>query len=477
MSGFLVVGEVTGVKLYVKDGGMVCEHCRSTVRSALLELRFVHSAALCSRRGQPSGSLDCFELEVDDDVRHQLAEAKASIAERVGWAGYSCTERSITLAPPPSDTLVAAGKLLATAAGILVLAGALKLALGYDFLSVIPSIDSTLTLGALFAAGLMTSVHCMGMCGSLTLAASLAATERRSALQPLLFNLGRLVSYTAFGALAGAVGSVFKLASWASGALMMAAAMLMLLMALQLGGALRMPSVRLPAVLKQVPAVAGPFALGLFNALMPCGPLQAMQLYALASGSALMGAASMAAFCLGTVPLLLGFGLVSNLAKGRARGIMQTAGAGLMLVLSVGMLYRGALSCGLVPQQQGVQSFEGYVAAAVAPDSSVQEAAFELEFSGYQDLLLQAGVPARITIRADAGRLTGCNNALQIPEWDVEQELHAGDNIIEFTPAKAGVYRYSCWMNMLDSTIAVVEDIDRPVLPASTEESGGPSDE
>ena len=57
----------------------------------------------------------------------------------------------------------------------------------------------------------------------------------------------------------------------------------------------------------------GPFIVGLLNGLMPCGPLQAMQLYALGTGSFLMGAASMFVFSLGTVPLMFGFGALSSL--------------------------------------------------------------------------------------------------------------------------------------------------------------------
>lgn len=477
MCWFAGLSEVVGVKLYVTVEGMFCEHCHSTVRSALRALPFVESAELYAPRGRLPRSPSCFELEVPAGTQQRLPEAKAAIARAVEQAGYSSSQRWVTAAPPAPRSLAAAGRLLAVAACIVILAGALKLVLGYDFLSVIPTIDSTLSLGALFLTGLMTSVHCMGMCGSLTLAATLGAGQRRSAKQPLLFNLGRLASYTAVGALAGAVGGVFSLSAWAGGVLMMAAAVLMLAMALSVGGVVRVRP-KLPAFFSCLPAAGGPFALGLMNALMPCGPLQAMQLYALASGSALMGALSMAAFCLGTIPLLLGFGLASNLVKGRARDVMQTIGAGLMLVLAAGMLYRGALGCGILPQQPApAQTFDSYITASVAADGSIQEAAFELGFSGYQDVLLQSGVPARITIHADSGHLTGCNNALQVPAWGIAQELHEGSNVIELAPQEPGVYSYSCWMNMLSNTIVVVEDLENPVIPAGTEQSGGSFDE
>lgn len=51
-----------------------------------------------------------------------------------------------------------------------------------------------------------------------------------------------------------------------------------------------------------------PFFVGLLNGLMPCGPMQSMQIIALGSGNPVSGAAAMLMFSLGTVPLMLGFG-------------------------------------------------------------------------------------------------------------------------------------------------------------------------
>lgn len=61
----------------------------------------------------------------------------------------------------------------------------------------------------------------------------------------------------------------------------------------------------------------GPFLLGLVNGLMPCGPLQAMQVYAVATGSAAADALSLFAFCLGTVPLMFVAGSVIAALKAR----------------------------------------------------------------------------------------------------------------------------------------------------------------
>jgi plastocyanin len=45
-----------------------------------------------------------------------------------------------------------------------------------------------------------------------------------------------------------------------------------------------------------------------------------------------------------------------------------------------------------------------------------------------------------------------------IPEYDIEYQFQPGENIIEFTPDKTGIFSYSCWMGMIRSTITVVEN-------------------
>ena len=48
-------------------------------------------------------------------------------------------------------------------------------------------------------------------------------------------------------------------------------------------------------------------------------------------------------------------------------------------------------------------------------------------------------------IHVDKKYLTGCNNKIELKEFNIEKELVVGDNIIEFTPTKEGTYTYTCW--------------------------------
>jgi len=85
----------------------------------------------------------------------------------------------------------------------------------------------------------------------------------------------------------------------------------------------------------------GPLLVGLLNGFMPCGPLQAMQLYALGTGSFIAGATSMFMFSLGTVPLMFGLGAISSIAGGKFTQKMMRISAVLVIVLGVVMFNRG----------------------------------------------------------------------------------------------------------------------------------------
>ena len=61
-------------------------------------------------------------------------------------------------------------------------------------------------------------------------------------------------------------------------------------------------------------------------------------------------------------------------------------------------------------------------------------------------------------IHVDKKYLTGCNNKIELKEFNIEKELVVGDNIIEFTPTKEGTYTYTCWRNMIKNNITVIDN-------------------
>jgi sulfite exporter TauE/SafE len=167
--------------------------------------------------------------------------------------------------------------------------------------------------GTAFLAGLVTSVHCAGMCGPLACALMPAVKEDADPqVVSSTYHLTRLAGYTVLGALAGGVGR-WPIALLGSDALRYLPWLLVLFfVAIAFRFDQRLPRVpvlgraygALLARLRSGSRVQAAAALGLATPLLPCGPLYFLLSLALLSGSALHGAETLLAFGLGTVPLL-----------------------------------------------------------------------------------------------------------------------------------------------------------------------------
>ena len=177
-------------------------------------------------------------------------------------------------------------------------------------------------------AGLLGGVHCVGMCGGIVAAFSFRAGG--AAPGPglhLAYNLGRVLSYTLFGALAGALGGSLEIAKFlpVQTLLYVLAQVVMILLGLYLAGLSQSVLVfeRAGSVLwravkplfqKLLPVRSVPQAVvaGMAWGWLPCGLVYSVLVSALAAASATSGAALMLAFGLGTLPNLLGMGLFAR---------------------------------------------------------------------------------------------------------------------------------------------------------------------
>jgi hypothetical protein len=216
----------------------------------------------------------------------------------------------------------------------------------------------------------------------------------------------------------------------------------------------------------------GPLYVGLLNGLMPCGPLQAMQLYALSTGSPVNGALSMFAFALGTFPLTAFFGAVSSFLTGRFTKRLTTAAACLIAVMGLAMTGYGWNLSGLSPITldflTGIGGSSSQNTASTTPqtgngnalpavENGCQIVESVLQPGRYPAITVQAGIPVKWTITAPQGSVNGCNNRMFIREYGIEHRFKTGENLIEFMPERTGRFSYSCWMGMIRSRITVVE--------------------
>ncbi|MFZ4764225.1 MAG: sulfite exporter TauE/SafE family protein [Roseimicrobium sp.] len=169
------------------------------------------------------------------------------------------------------------------------------------------------TAGA-FLAGLVTSVHCVGMCGPLACAWAVGKADASAnfARDTAAYHAAKLCSYAVVGALAGALGTMpLRLFQHGSGALL--PWLLVLMFAFVAFGLerwvpkpafLSLPMARVRGWAFQLKSLSRALLLGFATPLLPCGPLYLMFALAMANGSAAKGAQFAAAFGLGTLPLL-----------------------------------------------------------------------------------------------------------------------------------------------------------------------------
>ena len=425
-------------KKYVKIDGIHCEHCIDTITNELLKNKNIKDVIIKNNIAHISYNNKLTNKEIIDTI--------TSI-------DYITKNEYISDNLKDLDSKISIIEFIIILLALLLVWFIINKIFGYNIFNVIPNIDSNITYGMLFITGILTSIHCISMCGAINLVA--VYDTNKNYKRPLLYNLGRVISYTLIGGLVGLIGSIFTLSNIANGIVILIASLIMLLMSFNMLGIIdfKLPFKRIRIKRKTRNA----FVVGLLNGLMPCGPLQAMQVYALSTGSFIKGALSMFLFSLGTVPLMLMVGVIYNLVKGNGKIIINKIASVLILILSLVMLNRGLSTLG-INFNKVFTDYDNYTKSVIKDD--YQEVRFDLEYNDYEDVIVQKGVPVKMIIHVDKKYLTGCNSELELKDFNKKVKLEVGDNVIEFTPENTGTYTYTCWMNMIKNNIKVVDDIN-----------------
>ncbi|KAF0222710.1 MAG: heavy metal transport/detoxification [Erysipelotrichaceae bacterium] len=343
--------------------------------------------------------------------------------------------------------------------------------------NVFPEAKAGMSFGVLFVIGILTSVHCVAMCGGINLSQCVPQKVEigtkggiNNLMPSVLYNAGRVVSYTIIGGVVGALGSVVSFSGPAKGIVAIGASIFMVIMGinmLNIFPGLRKFNPRMPKVFARLigkekgVSKNRPFYVGLLNGLMPCGPLQAMQLYALSTGDPIKGALSMLVFSLGTVPLMFGLGALRSFLSKQFTAKMMQVSAVLVIVLGFAMFQTGMAVSGIQLPSFSVSNLFNFgegssddVVAEVV--DGVQIVTSEVYSGSYEPITVKAGIPVKWTIHVGARQLTGCNYRFLIRSLGIEYQLEEGDNVIEFTPTKTGKLSYNCWMGMIRSYVNVI---------------------
>ena len=230
-------------------------------------------------------------------------------------------------------------------------------------------------LTVMFGLGLVSSLHCVQMCGPLVIGFSLPLGDRGRAEQLLAhgaYQTGRIITYSTLGGLAGLAGQSLRLVgdlagienlvTIISGGLMVLAGLLMLELVpssrLNRFDLVRHMSHLLRPLGRRIssPDAGSKFLLGLFLGLLPCGLIYAALIRAISTGGVVAGALTMAAFGMGTAGSLLLLGIGSSTLLGRwASGARWGKQSWSPRVTGVSVLLLGAflLYRGLIPHLPG----------------------------------------------------------------------------------------------------------------------------
>ncbi len=338
------------------------------------------------------------------------------------------------------------------------------------------------------AAGVST---CLAMVGGLVLGLSASFAARRAArgeetgaataLRPtLVLVLGRIVGYAVFGAALGAVGASLTMPPLLTAALMIGVALVMTILGTRLTGV----SPRIAGWSPTLPMGVGSrlglgrdaggtaysdtraATLGALTFVLPCGFTQAVQIYALSTGSPAFAAALLATFALGTAPGLLALAGLPVVVPSAARPtLLRLVG---VMVLGFALLN---LTAGLRLSGIGLPSLAGIAYAAPLPGTltavGVQAITTYQDADGYSpaNIVIYAGYPTIWTIQSST--TATCAASLWAPGVDIRARLEKGENTFELPPLQAGTLNYTCAMGMYAGRITVVDP------PAAEAGSGG----
>ncbi len=335
------------------------------------------------------------------------------------------------------------------------------------------------------AAGVST---CMALVGGLVLGLSASFQAQRApraargaAMRPaLVFVGGRVAGYALFGAGLGAIGASIAMPPQLTALLLLAVAVAMALVGTRLTGLfprLAGWSPTLPMGLGRRLGLGGEPSgsaysdsrtgvLGALSFFLPCGFTQAVQVFALSTGSPAFGAALLGAFALGTAPGLLALAGLPIVVPTRAKPVLLR----FVGVVVVGFALLNA-SAGLRLSGVSITLASSTPVAAVDPGilgaDGVERLTTYQDAGGYSpsNVAIYAGYPVEWTVVSS--NTSTCAASIFAPGVDIRSNLEKGPNTFSLPPLPTGVLRYTCAMGMYAAQITVVPKPSGPGASAA----------
>jgi len=446
--------------------GMHCQSCELTIGNKIKELKGVSSVKVSRKKSTAS-------------VEFSAPASEEKIHKAITSCGYTVGEDETTrpfISKDPQEWITVLFSIAVVSVGAVILSKT-----GLASLSNSISLDGSTWVPLLvgLAAGLST---CMALVGGLVLGVSAQyaqarpnATAQQKFMPHLFFNASRIVTFMILGGLVGLFGSVLQLNNVVLGALMIVVGIVMGIMGVQLTGIFpRLQNIlSLPKFLTS--RVNNPseedtyhhknaIILGAVSFFLPCGFTQAMQLYAMSTGSFASGAVVMGLFAIGTAPGLLGVGgLTAAVSKKVGATFFRFVGIA-VIAMSLMNITNGYQLTGIRLLPQRVSSAQNTVTDG--SNETVLHAVFKLPdasiTSGNPDLISPTKFSAKVgqpytleVVAKDDG--VGCMSTILIPSLaDTPRLIKKGETLrLSFIAKSPGEYPITCAMGVKFGTITV----------------------
>src|SRR3989344_1551238 len=329
-----------------------------------------------------------------------------------------------------------------------------------------PGLVIVLLIG--LTAGIST---CMALVGGIILGISARHAELHPEATPaqkfrphLFFNAGRLISYVFLGGAIGLAGSALRFSSSVLGTLIVVVGIVMLFLGLKLievfprlDGGFTLPKGigRLFGINREIKEYShkDSFLSGAATFFLPCGFTQAMQLYAISTGSFIHGSLIMGLFALGTMPGLLGIGGITSVVKGWFKRYFFKFAGLIVIILGLLNISYGYNLTGIYFGGFSIQN-EGKISGIFEDGKQVIRITQSVRGYSPDKITVKKGIPVKLLVNAT--NLYSCSASLVIPKYNIFTGLKEGINEFEFTPESTGPVKFSCSMGMYTGVINVI---------------------
>jgi len=430
-------------KIYID--GMTCVSCELLIKNELEEITEIKEVTVCHKKKI---------AEITFDRKEGLIE---NVIDKIKELGYTATLEPAEKAIQEKTTSKQWVYSILVVLGLYIIYRYLN---WIGVLGWLKADTSEITYGVAFIVGIVASMStCLAIVGAVVMSfgAKYEATGNffeRNLKPHLLFHFGRLLTFFVLGGLLGVIGSWINLTPSFMGWFTVLIAVILGWLGLNILGIL--PSVSTLGLhmpkkfmntwgkLKTSNHALAPVVLGGFTFFLPCGFTQSMQLFAISSGSFWAGAFTLFLFALGTTPILLGLGVATTKFKNMNTTVLKKAIGFLIIVFAFYTLSTGFALSGI-----NIDFFDKKDVGSITEKNNIQIVKMDATRNGFSPntFRIKKGIPVKWII--NGSEATGCTNRIMMPELNIEEQLTRGDNVIEFTPKKAGTLNFSCWMGMV----------------------------